>query len=68
MLSILRRPGQSSRRRNERDLKIGYFSHVFADLYRLSKLDRDALRADLPASLKELLERVEETGDVSLAD
>jgi hypothetical protein len=68
MLSILRRPRQSSRRRNERDLKIGYFSHVFADLYRLPNPDRDAVQADLPASLRKLLERVEESGDVSPAD
>ena len=57
--------GQSCRTRaifveaqNERDLKLDYFSHVFADFAACQRTP-DELRADLPPSLRKLVEESE---------
>ena len=60
--------GESSRRRNERELRLGYFSHVFADYHRLAREQRDQLLADLPDGLRKLLKEVEDTGEVADVD
>jgi len=58
----------SSRRKSERDLKLDYFSHVFADFCRLPKNTRDELRADLPPSLRKLVEEFENSGEINPED
>jgi hypothetical protein len=58
----------SSRRKSERDLKLDYFSHVFADFCRLPKKTRDELRADLPPSLRKLVEESENSGEIDPED
>ena len=57
--------GESSRRRNERELRLGYFSHVFADYHRFTSAQRAALLADLPAGLRKVVQAVEDTGEVT---
>jgi hypothetical protein len=58
----------SSRRKNERDLKLDYFSHVFADFCRLDRADRDAVRGDLPQNLAGLLQQLDQSGELAPDD
>ncbi len=58
----------SSRRKNERDLKLDYFAHVVADFHRLPKPVRTSLLADLPASLEALLRTMGASGQLDPSD
>jgi hypothetical protein len=49
----------SSRRKNARDLKMDYLSHVFADFHRLPTNSRTLLLKDLPSCLATLVEQLE---------
>jgi hypothetical protein len=54
----------STRQITERELKLDYFGHVFADYSRLSRTTRDELLQDLPENLKALLTTVAKEGKI----
>lgn len=60
--------GSSARRKNERDLKLDYFSHVVADSHRLQDLARARLLAGLPQNLGRILSQFDQSGEVSATD
>lgn len=63
---FIRAKSYSTRRKNDRDLKLEYFNHVFVDFSRLDKIERESLLNDLPESLKALVQDLENAGEVSL--
>lgn len=58
----------SSRRKNDRDLKLDYFAHLVADFHRLPKRTGEDLLSDLPSSLRKLLEQVDASAQIAPDD
>ena len=54
--------------KNERALVRGYFAHVNADFHRLERRSREELLNDLPSGLRELLMKVDASGDMGADD
>jgi hypothetical protein len=63
-----RQSGGSKGGKNERDLIRDYFAHVNADFHRLERRIREELLIDLPSGLRELLTRVDASGDMGADD
>ena len=63
-----RQSGGSKGLKNERALIRGYFAHVNADFHRLARLTREDLLNDLPGGLKDLLVKMDASGDIEEAD
>ncbi len=59
--------GYSSRRKNERDLKLDYFAHVVADLHRLPKRLEEAVRSELPPGLVQFVTEIDKNCQVDPA-
>ena len=59
--------GGSSGLITERELRLDYFGHVFADYCRLPQHSRDEVLQDLPESFRTLLKELEQSGEVPAA-
>ncbi len=63
-----RTKGYSTRRKNERDLKLDYFAHVVADLHRMPRRLREEVANELPAGIAKFVEQVDTDCEVDWED